>query len=128
MEQIPLWFNSQASQGYRGGTSIKNRVKTEDLIESVLDAGAYASIFFHVYHHWPAMFHIGQTVKPGQKGYEDRFSYAVWWELADTILQSVQFLDPAYEKTVKTIDKLKVKCQQIKCANIEIGRRALVEN
>jgi len=52
-------------------------------------------------------------VKPGQKGYEDKFSYVVWWELADTILQSVQFLDPAYEKTVKTIDKLKVKCQQI---------------
>ena len=43
----------------------------------------------------------------------------------DTILQSVRFLDPADEKTVRTVDKLKVDLVR-KCANIDIGRKALV--
>src|SRR5437773_678734 len=87
IEQIPVWFYSQAEKGYTGGTTIANRPRVETFLKALFGEAGNTVIHLYILHHYSTMFQKekGETVCESPD-YTERFKYDGWWDLGYILL------------------------------------------
>ena len=85
IEQIPIWFDKDASRGYQGGGSISNRPRVETTLITKFGKAGYAAIMAYVIKNWERMYEVGKGISCNDKKYPGRFSYRVWYDLGLTL-------------------------------------------
>jgi hypothetical protein len=92
MEEIPLWFCSDAKNGYKGGASIAKRPQVETMFDKLWGKAGTAAVFVYVLNHYEAMFNASnqQTARDLEscrdQGYDRRFRFDVWYKLAKVLI------------------------------------------
>jgi hypothetical protein len=62
IEQIPIWFDLDATRGYSGGTSLVSHPRVETILAAKFGITSYATIMIYVLVHWDIMFEVGTNV------------------------------------------------------------------
>jgi hypothetical protein len=110
IEQIPIWFDPDATRGYSGGTSLMSRPRVETILAAKFGIAGYAAIMIYVLVHWDVMFEVGKNVTCDDPSYPQRFKYSVWYDLAKLFFErwKVQPIFQHYVSFYKSIKTLRV--------------------
>ena len=111
IEQIPVWFDADATKGYSGGTALVNRPRVETILAAKFGIAGYAAIMIYVLAHWDLMYEVGKNISCDDASYPQRFRYSVWYDLAKLFFErwKVPCIFQHYVVLFKSIKTLKVK-------------------
>ena len=73
IEQIPCWFDADASKGYEGGASLVKRPRVEMTLRAKFGDHGYYAIMLYVMKHWREMYKARTRILVNSLEYVEKF-------------------------------------------------------